>query len=133
MAATDSKVARRPANTRGTSSLQIGITRAVRASFGIGSLPALLPEIRYLSWPVSNSRKPISAVQKPADTQQNRIPNRIRMLVCNAYGSTCVAVCSSGWCSTSLRSTNDQPWYGMMPFMYQPATMVWPSISSNRM
>ncbi|MCY1424799.1 hypothetical protein D9M71_405620 [compost metagenome] len=88
MAATDSKVARRPANTRGTSSLQIGMTMAVRAPASIGSLPALLPEMRYLSRPVSSSRKPINAVQKPAETQQNRIPNRIRMLVCNAYGQT---------------------------------------------
>ena len=45
-AATDSKVARRPANTRGTSSLQIGMTMAQRASAAIGSVPALLPEMR---------------------------------------------------------------------------------------
>ncbi|MNR33706.1 hypothetical protein D3C85_1513990 [compost metagenome] len=84
VAATDSNVARNPANTRGTSSLQIGMTMAVRAPASIGSLPALAPEMRYLSRPVSSSRKPIRAVQNPADTQQNKIPNRIRMLVCNA-------------------------------------------------
>ncbi|MNH00525.1 hypothetical protein D3C76_804540 [compost metagenome] len=133
LAATDSNVARRPANTRGTSSLQIGITSAVRASGAIGSLPALLPEILYLSRPVSSSRKPISAVQKPADTQQNRMPKRTRMDVCKAYGQTCTTVSHSGWLTTSSKSTNDQPWYGRMPFMYQPATMVWPIISASRM
>ncbi len=34
--ASEAQVARRPANTRATSSLQIGITIAVRASAGIG-------------------------------------------------------------------------------------------------
>ncbi|MNN74121.1 hypothetical protein D3C81_1902870 [compost metagenome] len=109
LAATDSNVARRPANTRGTSSLQIGITSAVRAVGSIGSLPALLPEMRYLSRPVSSSRKPINAVQKPADTQQKRMPKRIRMDVCRAYGQTCTTVSQSDWLRISSRSTNDQP------------------------
>ncbi len=83
VAFTDSHVARRPAKTRFTSSLQIGMINAVRCSGFNGSSPTVDADILYLSRPISSCRKPINAVQNPADTQQNSTAKRIRIPVCS--------------------------------------------------
>jgi hypothetical protein len=48
--------------------LAIGITMAVRAPASIGALAAAVRASRYRSRPDSSTKKPVSAVQNPADT-----------------------------------------------------------------
>jgi hypothetical protein len=72
-------VARRPANTRGTFSLQIGMTTAVRVPGAIAPSRAAVREIACLSPPLAITKNPASAVQNPIDTHVNRIANSTRI------------------------------------------------------
>ncbi|MNN31406.1 hypothetical protein D3C81_1450940 [compost metagenome] len=106
----DSYVARSPAKTRVTSSLAIGMMTAVRADGSIGASGAALREIRWRSPPLASTRKPIIAVQNPADTHENRIANRARMAT----------------------SSGSAPWYGSTLAMKYVATVVWATTSPSR-
>ncbi len=74
VAATDSQVARSPANTVATSSLQIGMMMAVRAS-GASVCPATLRADNACRSPRSITQKPISPVKKPVTTQADSNAN----------------------------------------------------------
>ncbi len=109
MRCSDSYVARRPAKTRCTSSLQIGMTMAVRASSGMGALGAARREMTKRSPWKASSRKPVIAVQKPADTQQNSRANSAMMIA----------------------SSQSWPWYGSTVLMAQVAATVCAIISPS--
>ena len=98
-----------------------------------GSSPTVDAEMLYLSRPISSCRKPISAVQNPAETQQNSTANSRRMPLCKIYGSSCMKETQISWPIMSAGLINAQPWYGRMVFMYQVATTVCASVSSSRM
>ncbi|MNT19308.1 hypothetical protein D3C72_1545640 [compost metagenome] len=74
VAATDSQVARSPANTVATSSLQIGMMMAVRASGARVCSVTLRTDSACLS-PRSITQKPISPVRKPVTTQADSSAN----------------------------------------------------------
>jgi hypothetical protein len=68
-------VARRPAKTVDTCSLQMGMMMAVRAPASIGPVPAEAADSACGS-PRRSTQKPIKAVKNPADTQANSRANR---------------------------------------------------------
>ena len=105
----DSYVARSPAKTRCTSSLQIGMTMAVRASSGIVASGVARREMTKRSPWKASSRKPVMAVQKPADTQQNSTANSTMMMA----------------------SSQSAPWYGSTVLIAQVAAMVCAIISAS--
>ncbi|MNV81639.1 hypothetical protein D3C71_1753150 [compost metagenome] len=72
--ATDSHVARNPANTVATSSLQIGMMMAVRASGASSCSTTLRTDSACLS-PRSMTQKPIKPVRKPVTTQADSRAN----------------------------------------------------------
>ncbi len=65
---------------------------AVRACSAIGALPLAEREIRCRSPPLASTRKPIIAVQKPAETHENSTVNRPSVIISRVslplYGST---------------------------------------------
>ncbi|MCY1223631.1 hypothetical protein D3C81_922690 [compost metagenome] len=67
---------------------------AVRASGASGPSGAAEREIRCRSPPLASTRKPIIAVQNPADTHENRMANSPRIAISSGsapwYGSTLV-------------------------------------------
>ncbi len=69
MRSSERYVARKPANTRATFSLQIGMTTAVRAAGSIGAAPDERADTACRSSPKTSTRKPAIAVQNPAETQ----------------------------------------------------------------
>ncbi|MNV64311.1 hypothetical protein D3C71_1569460 [compost metagenome] len=73
--ATDSQVARRPANTVDTSSLQIGMMMAVRASGASVCAVTLRTDNACLS-PRTITQKPIKPVRNPVTTQADSKANR---------------------------------------------------------
>ncbi len=75
VAASDSQVARKPANTVETCSLQIGMMIAVRAPARMGWWPTDAADIACGS-PRHSTQKPIIAVKKPAETHAKSRPNR---------------------------------------------------------
>ena len=76
-------MARRPANTRATSSLQIGMTIAVRTPSARGCTACWLAAKR--SRPRSSTKNPAIAVQKPEEIHAKRITKTQRMTISSGF------------------------------------------------
>jgi hypothetical protein len=76
VAASDSQVARRPAKTVATSSLQMGMMMAVRAS-GFITWSRTSAARSVCRSPKSETQKPMSAVTKPVSTQAESTTNSV--------------------------------------------------------
>ena len=89
-------MARSPANTRATFSLQIGMMTAVRASAGKAVADETDRVMAWRSRPQHSSTKPVTAVQNPSETQANRMAERLRIAsssgCCPWYGKTLVTM-----------------------------------------